>query len=39
MAQVIYERLFKNAFVILEQFRKPKIIFEKMYLDNKKLLL
>ena len=34
MIQVIYQSLFKNALVILEQFQKPKMIFKKIYLDN-----
>ena len=32
MTQVIYQSLFKNTFVILEQFQNPKIILEKYIL-------
>ena len=32
-------KLVQNALVILEQFQKPKIIFLKIYLDNKQIFL
>ena len=32
MTHVIYQSLFRNAFVILEQFQKPKMILKYIYI-------